>query len=361
MESQPLLESQGAEKNARFWVCVRRALLLLFWVSLALMTGAAILLLVRAYEPPPRTAWYQRSVLCYTTGPQPSNLTELRRRIEEVSALGCGGLILAWDNVTERNLRSLVAEGRWHNLHIMLELQLLDEYNVQQIQDLGDAARSWIDDGASGFRLSGGQREAVITVSDILREELENVTGEERLILLPDWLCADTAINKSQIFHTCPFPDWNLQDAPGRSEVVQTAWEVSPGDNDSLGMRQFMAVTQPGTVILSLSQSQPPPSWLRSLLFLRFHNPALYAGWLQDLSNNSSYIVLRHWGCSTLLVVIGRSASQENVSLHIPNYAPSAQLLLSTIGRSSRGQLMVDTVLLAAGEAQLLRLSHEEL
>ncbi|XP_075041997.1 uncharacterized protein LOC142101434 [Mixophyes fleayi] len=360
MESHSLLDPQGIGKNAQFWVCIRRTLLILFWTSYALIAVEVVVLVVRAYEPPPRATWYQRSVLCYNTGLRHGNQTEVRRRIQEVSMLGCGGLILPLEDVKNLNVRSLVSEGQWSSLHIMLELHILNEYNSSQIRELKDAAKSWIKDGVSGFRLSGGQREAVIMVSDLLHEELENATDEERIILLPHWLCDDTAINKTFLLHTCPLRHWNLRDVPERSEVMQIAWEVSPWD-DSLGIRQFMAVTQPGTVILSLSQSQPPPPWLHPLLLLRFQNPALYAGQLQDLSDNSSYSVLCHWRCSSLLVIISHCNQQQTISLHIPHYAPKAQLLLSTGGQRGKGQAIQDAVLLPPGTAQLLRLTPEEL
>lgn len=72
MERQPLL---GPRPDARFWVSVRRALLLLFWVSMAALLGAAIALLVRAYEPPPPSKWHQRRVICRNTGAPAAPLT----------------------------------------------------------------------------------------------------------------------------------------------------------------------------------------------------------------------------------------------------------------------------------------------
>ncbi|CAI9533790.1 unnamed protein product [Staurois parvus] len=142
------------------------------------------------------------------------------------------------------------------------------------------------------------------------------------------------------------------------SEVMKTAWEVS--SLNSTELQQFMAVTLPGTIKLSLSQTHPPPSWLHSLLFLRFQNPALYAGWLQTLSHNSTFSVLSHWGCSTLLITINPSNQSQIFSLHLPHYATKAQLLLSTQRGHSGGMMVEDSVLLAPGEAQLLRLTTQE-
>lgn len=107
-------------------------------------------------------------------------------------------------------------------------------------------------------------------------------------------------------------------------------------------------------------QTHPPPSWLRPLLFLRHQNPALYAGWLQTLSENSTHNVLSHWGCSTLLIAINPSNQSQVFPLHLPNYTASAKLLLSTQRGHNGGKMAEDGVLLAPREAQLLRLTPQK-
>ncbi|XP_069800302.1 uncharacterized protein [Dendropsophus ebraccatus] len=352
METQPLLGSQGAQQNAGFWVSVRRGLLILFWASFVGVTIFAIFLLVQAYEPPPHNVWHQRRVICRHEG-----RTDVTPRIQEASALGCGGLIFTQEEVNTPGLTALVAEGKRYGVRIILEVPILVEYNGRQLQRLKEEARSWMEDGASGFLLLGGQRATVQMVSQMLQDGVETVSGEERLILLPDWLCEDveTPRNKSHLLRTCPLPDWNLQNATVGAEIKDVAWEVESGDTNAL--RQFLALTLPGTIILSLNQSVPPPSWLRSLLLIRFQNPALYTGWLQLTSNGSSYSALLSWGCSTLLVAISHSDQSHNVSLHLPHFSASAKLLLSTVRGRNQGQVLQDIVQLAAGEAQLLRLT----
>ncbi|XP_056396721.1 uncharacterized protein LOC130291668 [Hyla sarda] len=216
-------------------------------------------------------------------------------------------------------------------------------------------------DGASGFQLLGGQKETVMMVSQILLDEVETISGEERLILLPDWLCDDEDIpkNKSNLLRTCSIPEWNLQNVAVGAEMKNVAWKVDVGDMDTLGLRQFQAVTLPGTVMLSLNQSLAPPTWLRSLLFQRFQNPALYAGWVQPTSNGSFYSAVSSWGCSALLVAISGPDQSLNVSLHLPYFSASARLILSTKGGRNLGQVFQDMVLLEPGEAQLLRLTPQ--
>ncbi|XP_077142522.1 uncharacterized protein LOC143806235 isoform X2 [Ranitomeya variabilis] len=330
MESQPLLRP---EQDARAWVCVRRGLLLLFWILLAALLSSAIAILARAYVPPPPSAWHQRRVICRIAGLAPR--TDVTHRIREASSLGCGGLILAHEEVTNGSVRDQVTEGQRYGLRIILEVHILEEYDGHQVQRL--------------------------KISQILLNEVEITSGEERLILLPNWLCndEDAPKNKSQLLRTCPLPDWNLQPFTMGSDMKDMAWEVTPDDIESLELRQFLAVTLPGTVILSLNQSLPPPSWLRSLLHLRYQNPALHSGWLQRLSNGSSYSALSSWACSTLLVLIGPSDRSHNVSLHFPYFSNSVRLLLTTKPERNRGQLLQDRVLLAPGEAQLIRLIPE--
>ncbi|XP_077142521.1 uncharacterized protein LOC143806235 isoform X1 [Ranitomeya variabilis] len=356
MESQPLLRP---EQDARAWVCVRRGLLLLFWILLAALLSSAIAILARAYVPPPPSAWHQRRVICRIAGLAPR--TDVTHRIREASSLGCGGLILAHEEVTNGSVRDQVTEGQRYGLRIILEVHILEEYDGHQVQRLKDSARSWMEDGASGFQLLGDKKASVMMISQILLNEVEITSGEERLILLPNWLCndEDAPKNKSQLLRTCPLPDWNLQPFTMGSDMKDMAWEVTPDDIESLELRQFLAVTLPGTVILSLNQSLPPPSWLRSLLHLRYQNPALHSGWLQRLSNGSSYSALSSWACSTLLVLIGPSDRSHNVSLHFPYFSNSVRLLLTTKPERNRGQLLQDRVLLAPGEAQLIRLIPE--
>ncbi|KAM3910523.1 uncharacterized protein RB166_019371 [Leptodactylus fuscus] len=242
-----------------------------------------------------------------------------------------------------------------------MEVEVLKEYDGHHLQRLKDSARGWVEDGASGFRLLGGEKATVIMVSEILQDEVEIISGENRLILLPDWLCDDEDLpkNKSYLLRTCPLLDWNLQEFTAGSEMKDMAWEVTSGANDSLELKQFLSVTLPGTIILSLNQSLPPPFWLRSLLLLRFQNPALYSGWLQLMSNGSSYSALSHWSCSTLLVIIDYSDQSHNMSFVLPNFSASARLLLSTKSGHNRGQVLQGSVQLVPGEAQLLRLTAD--
>ncbi|KAM4019215.1 uncharacterized protein ACNLHF_028559 [Anomaloglossus baeobatrachus] len=356
MESQPLLRS---EQDARFWVCARRGLLVLFWVSLAVLLSFAIAILARAYVPQPPSAWHQRRVICRFAGPAPQ--TDVTHRLREASALGCGGLVLTQEEVNNGSLSGQVTEGQRYGVRLVLEVQILEEYDDHQVQRLKDSARRWMEDGASGFQLLGDKKTTVIMISNILLNEVEIASGEERLILLPNWLCDDKDLpqNKSHLLRTCLLPDWNLQKFITGSEMKDTAWEVTSDDTDSLELRQFLAVTLPGTVLLSLNQSLSPPSWLRSLLHLRYQNPALYSGWLQLLSNGSSYSALSSWACSSLLVLIGHSDRSHNVSLHFPNFSNSVRLLLTTKQERNRGQMLQDSVELAAGEAQLIRLIPE--
>ncbi|XP_077350135.1 uncharacterized protein LOC144000276 [Lithobates pipiens] len=195
-------------------------------------------------------------------------------------------------------------------------------------------------------------------VVESLQEELDGVSGEERIVLLPDWLGEEVTINKSLFLRTRPVLDWKPWEAEESSEVMKTVWEVSSLTSPKL--LQFMAVTLPGTIKLSLSQTHPPPSWLRSLLLLRLQNPALYAGWLQTLSDNSTLSVLSHWGCSTLLVAINPSNQSQIFPLHLPHYTATAKLLLSTQQGHNGGKMAEDSVLLAPREAQLLRLTPQE-
>ncbi|KAG9465863.1 hypothetical protein GDO78_017618 [Eleutherodactylus coqui] len=359
MESMPLLKPCRAQQSARFWVSVRRGLLIFFWMMFAALTSLAVVFLVRAYEPPPPSVWHQRRVICRNTAPAPQS--DVARRIQAASALGCGGLILAQEEVNSLNLRRLVTEGKQYGVSIILEVPILEDYDCHQLQRLKDAARSWLADGASGFYLLGGGKATVIMISQILQNEVEIISGEERLILLPDWLCDDEDMpkNKSQVLRTCPLTDWNLQKFTVRSEMKDTAWEVMSGDTDGLQLRQFLAITLPGTIILSLNQSQPLPSWLSFLLILRFQTPDLYTGWLQIISDGSSYRALSHWGCSTLLVIIGCYDQSQNVSLRLPHFSASARLLLSTKQQRSPGQVLQDSVQLLPGEAQLLRLTPD--
>ncbi|XP_069611534.1 uncharacterized protein [Ranitomeya imitator] len=327
MESQPLLRP---EQDARGWVCVRRGLLLLFWILLAALLSSAIAILARAYVPPPPSTWHQRRVICRIAGLAPQ--TDVSHRIREASSLGCGGLIVAHEEVTNGSVRGQVTEGQRYGLRIILEVQILEEYDGHQVQRLKDSARSWMEDGASGFQLLGDKKTTVMMISQILLKEVEIASEEERLILLPNWLCddEDAPKNKSQLLRTCPLPDWNLQPFAMGSAMKDMAWE-----------------------------SLPPPSWLRSLLHLRSQNPALHSGWLQRLSNGSSYSALSSWACSTLLVLIGPSDRSHNVSLHFPYFSNSVRLLLTTKPEHNRGQLLQDRVQLAPGEAQLIRLIPE--
>ncbi|KAG9465864.1 hypothetical protein GDO78_017618 [Eleutherodactylus coqui] len=295
MESMPLLKPCRAQQSARFWVSVRRGLLIFFWMMFAALTSLAVVFLVRAYEPPPPSVWHQRRVICRNTAPAPQS--DVARRIQAASALGCGGLILAQEEVNSLNLRRLVTEGKQYGVSIILEVPILEDYDCHQLQRLKDAARSWLADGASGFYLLGG----------------------------------------------------------GKATVIM----VMSGDTDGLQLRQFLAITLPGTIILSLNQSQPLPSWLSFLLILRFQTPDLYTGWLQIISDGSSYRALSHWGCSTLLVIIGCYDQSQNVSLRLPHFSASARLLLSTKQQRSPGQVLQDSVQLLPGEAQLLRLTPD--
>ncbi|XP_075464915.1 uncharacterized protein LOC142499444 isoform X3 [Ascaphus truei] len=283
--------------------------------------------------------------------------------MHEVSVLGCGGLILGippgggeLKDLSELSVGSLVAEGQRHGLRILLELQVPSKGNGSQTQELWEAAWVWIREGVSGFRLSHGERATVIEVTEKLREELGNVTGDERILLLPNWLCEAPPPAWPHLLRSCPLPRGDLQEVIEGPEVMETAWEVSTGDNDTLGLLQFMAVTLPGTPILSLSQA--PPSWLRSLLFLRSQHPALSSGSLRFLSNGSSYYALRHQGCSAILVALSQSNRPQSLSVHIPQYNQRARCLLSTwAGRGVGEEVDLSSLVLAPYEGVILRLA----
>ncbi|XP_068106198.1 uncharacterized protein [Hyperolius riggenbachi] len=276
----------------------------------------------------------------------------------EASRLGCGGIIVRLQEVGD-NVRSLVVEGQRSGLHLVLDIEVSEEYNSSQVQTMKEALHSWIQDGVSGFSLSGGQRSSLRMVSQFLQEDMDIVAREDRFILLPDWLCEETASNKSVLLCTCSLPRWDSAKVTECSQVQNTAWQVSSGS--SLELRQFMAATLPGTAILPLSQTQPPPSWLELLLFRRHQHPALYAGWLQPMADNSTYGIVHRWGCSTLLVAINPTNQPRNLSVRLTGYKATAQLLLSTTWRRSRDLNVQEGLLLAPGEAQLLRLTLEEL
>ncbi|XP_075464914.1 uncharacterized protein LOC142499444 isoform X2 [Ascaphus truei] len=334
MESQPILCAQRVQCEAQRWVSVRRWLLRLFWGCCVTLAVVACVMVVRAYEPPPQVTWYQRHALCYIPALHSGNLTEVAQRMHEVSVLGCGGLILGippgggeLKDLSELSVGSLVAEGQRHGLRILLELQVPSKGNGSQTQELWEAAWVWIREGVSGFRLSHGERATVIEVTEKLREELGNVTGDERILLLPNWLCEAPPPAWPHLLRSCPLPRGDLQEVIEGPEVMETAWEA-------------------------------PPSWLRSLLFLRSQHPALSSGSLRFLSNGSSYYALRHQGCSAILVALSQSNRPQSLSVHIPQYNQRARCLLSTwAGRGVGEEVDLSSLVLAPYEGVILRLA----
>ncbi|KAG8537832.1 hypothetical protein GDO81_023738 [Engystomops pustulosus] len=168
MESQPLLGTHRAQQDTRFWVCVRRTLLILFWAAYITVVVFAVVLVIQAYHPPPPSAWHQRRVICRNTGPQQTGVTA---RIQAASVLGCGGLILSQDEVGEPGVKALVEEAQRYGVRTVLEVPLLEKYSRQQVQRLKDTARSWLQDGVSAFWLSGERRTTIMMVRGSQQKE----------------------------------------------------------------------------------------------------------------------------------------------------------------------------------------------